>query len=95
MATKHETGIKVGTVVGNTSPQEFSFILKSFTAKLGDLVRVEMEIPAADGQGRKAVLVWGRIVELGRSNPFLPAEAGQELARISHRRKKAPASGGC
>lgn len=80
VATKYETGIKVGTVVGNTSPQEFSFILKSFTAKLGDLVRVEMEIPAADGQGRREVLVWGRIVELGRSNPFLPAEAGQELA---------------
>ncbi len=80
MVTKHETGFKVGTVVGNTSPQEFSFIVKSFTAKLGDLVRVEMEIPVAEGQGRKQVLVWGRIVELGRSNPFLPMEAGQELA---------------
>lgn len=80
MAKAHQTGIKVGTVVGNTSPQEFSFILKSFSAKLGDLVAVEMEVPSADGQGREKVLVWGRIVELGRFNPFLPTEAGQELA---------------
>jgi len=73
-------GLQIGTVVGNTSPQEFRFFLKSYAAKLGDLVSVDMEIPEAQGQGRKRVLVWGRIVELGRFNPFLPAEAGQELA---------------
>ncbi|MDE2925983.1 MAG: ATP-binding protein [Acidobacteriota bacterium] len=74
-------GIHIGTVVGNTSPQEFRFFLKSFTAKLGDLVAVRMEIPSADGKGKDPVLVWGRIVELGRFNPFLPVEAGQELAQ--------------
>ena len=73
-------GIHIGTVVGNTSPQEFRFFLRSYKAKLGDLVSVEMEIPSPDGQSRDPVLVWGRIVELGRFNPFLPAEAGQELA---------------
>lgn len=73
-------GVHIGTVVGNTSPQEFRFFLRSYAAKLGDLVSVEMEIPSADGTGKERVLVWGRIVELGRFNPFLPAEAGQELA---------------
>lgn len=73
-------GVHIGTVVGNTSPQEFRFFLKSYRAKLGDLVSVEMEIPSPDGRTTDPVLVWGRIVELGRFNPFLPAEAGQELA---------------
>jgi hypothetical protein len=71
----------IGTVVGNTSPQEFSFNMKRFTARLGDLVNVDVEIPTDDPSGRKQnVTVWGRITELQRFNPFLPAEAGNELA---------------
>ena len=72
--------INIGTVVGSTSPQEFKFYLKSFAAKLGDLVNVEIEIPSETGTGVQRVLVWGRITELERFNPFLPAEAGAELA---------------
>ncbi len=73
-------GRHIGTVVGNTSPQEFRFVLRSFAAKLGDLVTVQMQVPSGSGDDRQTVLVWGRIVELSRFNPFLPAEAGQELA---------------
>jgi DNA helicase HerA-like ATPase len=39
-----------------------------------------MVIPRGDGGESETVNVWGRIVELGRYNPFLPLEAGQELA---------------
>jgi hypothetical protein len=39
-----------------------------------------MDIPAAQENKSQRVSVWARIVELGRYNPFLPAEAGQELA---------------
>lgn len=73
-------GRHIGTVVGNTSPQEFRFFLRSFSAKLGDLVTVQMDVPTGGSDSRQTVLVWGRIVELSRFNPFLPAEAGQELA---------------
>lgn len=78
-------GLRTGTVVGNTSPQEYRFFLKSYAAKLGDLVYVEMDVPAPSGDERvtrptRKVAVWGRIVELGRFNPFLPTEAGVELA---------------
>jgi DNA helicase HerA-like ATPase len=73
-------GIHIGTVVGQTSPDEFRFFLRRFGAKLGDLVSVEMEVPTGQLEKRQRVIVWGRIVELSRSNPFLPAEAGQELA---------------
>ncbi len=74
-------GTEIGTVVGNTSPQEFTFYLKSLSAKLGDLVNVEVTIPG-NSQNEKCttVLVWGRITSLSRFNPFLPAEAGLELA---------------
>jgi hypothetical protein len=72
---------KIGNVVGNTSPQEYTFYLKSMAAKLGDLVCVEIEVPPdSSAIGKEKVLVWGRITELQRFNPFLPAEAGIELA---------------
>ena len=73
-------GIHIGTVVGNTSPHEFRFVLRSRSAKMGDLVAVSMDVPADSYDKFTNVTVWGRIVELDRYNPFLPVEAGQELA---------------
>jgi DNA helicase HerA-like ATPase len=73
-------GLHIGTVVGNTSPQEFRFVLRNRAAKMGDLVAVVMEIPGAAKERSDKAYVWGRIVELDRYNPFLPVEAGQELA---------------
>lgn len=84
-------GYHIGIVVGNTSPHEYRCFLRTLdasasdaretrSAKLGDLVSVEVETPGSDGVGSQNLLVWGRIVELSRFNPFLPAEAGQELA---------------
>ena len=72
--------VNIGTVVGSTSPSEFRFHLKRFTAKLGDLVTVEVDIPSEESVEKQRVLVWGRITELQRFNPFLPAEATVELA---------------
>jgi DNA helicase HerA-like ATPase len=73
-------GRHIGTVVGNTSPQEFRFVLKSRAAKMGDLVAVAMDVPSGPQDRLEKVWVWSRIVELDRYNPFLPVEAGQELA---------------
>lgn len=73
-------GIQIGTVVGNTTPQEFTFFMRSYAARLGDLVSVGMSVPSGKYGERQEVIVWGRIVELARFNPFLPAEAAQELA---------------
>ena len=41
----------IGTVVGNTSTGEYSFILRSLQAKLGDIVATRVEVP---GQRRRA-----------------------------------------
>ncbi|WP_367899213.1 DUF87 domain-containing protein [Leptospira sp. WS58.C1] len=81
---KQSHGPQIGTVIGNTSPQEYSFLLKSFSAKLGDIVVLEMEIPSekqtTEAYPRESILVWGRIVELERFNPFLPTESAKELS---------------
>jgi DNA helicase HerA-like ATPase len=72
-------GKHIGTVVGNTSPHEFRFVVRSRAAKMGDLVAVEMDV-GEPGTKSEKMIVWARIIELDRYNPFLPVEAGQELA---------------
>jgi DNA helicase HerA-like ATPase len=70
----------IGTVVGNTSTGGYTFILRSYQAKLGDIVATRVEIPAVSTGPRPIVTVWGRIIGIERFNPFFPAEAAQELA---------------
>lgn len=71
---------RIGTVVGNTSTGKYTFILRSFQAKLGDIVATRVEVPEAPGAAQRIVTVWGRIISIDRFNPFFPAEAAQELA---------------
>jgi DNA helicase HerA-like ATPase len=70
----------IGTVVGNASTSEFTFILKSFQSRVGDLVAVKMESPDEDRTGTQTIYVWGRVVSINRYNPFFPYEAAQELS---------------
>jgi len=76
-----QTGWKsIGTVVGNTSTGEFSFVLKSFKSRVGDLVAVKMDVPDETYSGTQEITVWGRITGISRYNPFFPYEAAQELS---------------
>lgn len=70
----------IGTVVGNTSTDKYKFILRSYMAKLGDIVATYLDVPDSSRLEKKRVIVWGRITHIGRFNPFFPAEAAQELA---------------
>lgn len=69
----------IGTVVGNASTGAYKFILRSFQAKLGDVVASRIDVPVSEGV-TKPTIVWGRIIGIDRFNPFFPAEAAQELA---------------
>jgi DNA helicase HerA-like ATPase len=71
---------RIGTVIGNTSTGEFTFILRSYQAKVGDIVATRGEVPLGREGERRVATIWGRIVSIGRFNPFFPAEAAQELA---------------
>lgn len=75
----------IGVVVGNTSTSSYSFILRSYQGKLGDIVATRTVVPGAGPAEQKEVTVWGRIVSIDRFNPFFPAEAAQELADQSIR----------
>lgn len=70
----------IGTVVGNASTSEFTFILKSFKSRVGDLVAVRMEVPDEAYAGTQTIYVWGRVTSISRYNPFFPYEAAQELS---------------
>lgn len=70
----------IGTVVGNTSTDEFTFVLRSMHAKLGDIVACRLSVPSDQASVASSVMVWGRITSITRFNPFFPAEAAQELA---------------
>ena len=70
----------VGTVVGNAGIAEFTFILKHFQAKVGDIVALRMEIPDGSYANQSFIYVWARITDIRRFNPFFPFEAAQEIA---------------
>jgi len=73
----------IGTMVGDASTAEFTFILRSFKSRVGDVVAVPMEVPNEDYSGRANIAAWGRITSIERYNPFFPYEAAQELANES------------
>ena len=71
---------QVGTVVGNAGTSEFTFILRHFQSRVGDIVALGMEVPDRAYQGQSRIYVWARITEIRRFNPFFPFEAAQEIA---------------
>ncbi len=70
----------VGTVVGNAGISEFTFILRQFQARVGDIVALSMDVPDGSFTDQTRIYVWARITDIRRFNPFFPFEAGQELA---------------
>lgn len=70
----------VGTVVGNAGTSEFTFILRQFQARVGDIVALAMAVPDGSYHGQNRIYVWARITDIRRFNPFFPFEAAQEIA---------------
>lgn len=70
----------VGTVVGNAGIGEFTFILRQFKARVGDIVTLGMDVPDDEYSGQRRIYVWARITDIHRFNPFFPFEAAQEIS---------------
>ncbi len=70
----------VGTVVGNAGTSEFTFILRQFQAKVGDVVALSMDVPDSAYGALQRIYVWARVMDIQRFNPFFPYEAAQEIA---------------
>src|SRR5262245_52401385 len=73
----------IGTIVGDASTAEFTFILRSFKSRVGDVVAVPMEVPNENYTAKRDIVAWARITSIDRFNPFFPYEAAQELAQES------------
>ncbi len=73
----------IGTIVGEASTAEFTFILRRFKSRVGDIVAVPMQIPNENYTGVHDIIAWGRVASIERFNPFFPLEAAQELASES------------
>ena len=71
---------KIGTVVGSAGTTEYTFILRQYHARVGDVIALRMEVPADDYESRPEIYVWARITAIRRFNPFFPLEAAQEIA---------------
>jgi hypothetical protein len=70
----------VGTVVGSAGTSEFTFILRQFQAKVGDVLALSMDVPDNAYASVKRIYVWSRVTDIQRFNPFFPYEAAQEIA---------------
>lgn len=70
----------IGTVVGNAGTSEFTFILRQFQARVGDIVALGMDVPGDSYDAQSRIYVWARITGIRRFNPFFPFEAAQEIA---------------
>ena len=68
----------IGTILGQASINDYTFYLKKFKAKKGDIIAAEAKLPTGEGKVID-VIVWGRIMEIISSNDFLPNEATKEL----------------
>jgi DNA helicase HerA-like ATPase len=75
----------IGTVVGETSTAEFTFVLQSYKSRVGDIVAVPMQVPSDDYSQRLDIIAWGRVTSIERYNPFFPYEAAQELTEQNMR----------
>ena len=54
----------IGTVVGNAGTSEFTFILRQYQARVGDIVALGMHIPDHDYGGHQEIYVWARITDI-------------------------------
>lgn len=77
---KPQAWSQIGTIVGHATTLEYTFILRSLQAKVGDVVATRLDVPVGPGGAKDEATVWGRVTSIESYNPFFPAEAAQELA---------------
>ena len=73
-----ESWTSIGTILGQPVIDSYTFYLKKYKAKKGDIIAAEAKLPTGEGKVID-VIVWGRINEIISSNDFLPNEATKEL----------------
>jgi hypothetical protein len=71
----------VGTLVGESTSQEFRLAIARGAVREQDLIAVDADLQGAAPEAEpQAVRVWAKVQRIERINPLFPAEAGHELA---------------
>ncbi|MCC7352822.1 MAG: ATP-binding protein [Anaerolineae bacterium] len=71
----------VGTLVGQSTSQEFRLAVAHETIREQDIIAVDAELRRPeDNTAPEKIRVWAKVQRIERLNPLFPAEAGHELA---------------
>lgn len=70
----------VGTIVGESTTQEFRMAVHPEATKEQDIVAVDSSLELAAEGTTNDIRVWAKVRNIERINPLFPAEAGHELA---------------
>lgn len=70
----------VGTLVGESTSQEFRLAVNHESIREQDIIAVDAEFRSPDGNAKEKARVWAKVKRIERINPLFPTEAGHELA---------------
>jgi len=70
----------VGTLVGESTSQEFRLAVNHESIREQDIIAVDAEFRSTDGGQKEKIRVWAKVKRIERINPLFPTEAGHELA---------------
>lgn len=70
----------VGTLVGESTSQEFRLAINHESIREQDIIAVDAEFRSPDKEEKEKVRIWAKVKSIERINPLFPTEAGHELA---------------
>ncbi len=78
---ERDAGCYVGTLIGESTSQEFRLAVAHETIREQDIIAVDAELrPVGQGETPEQIRVWAKVLRIERVNPLFPLEAGHELA---------------
>lgn len=71
----------VGTLVGESTSQEFRIAVHAGAVREQDIIAVDADLQQPGSQTPEAIRIWAKVQRIERLNPLFPVEAGHELAQ--------------
>ena len=71
----------VGTLVGESTSEEFRLAIHAGSVREQDIIAVDADLQKPDTNEMEKIRVWAKVQRIERINPLFPQEAGHELAQ--------------
>lgn len=81
MDQDRDTSAYVGTLVGESTSQEFRLAVHAGATREQDIIAVDADLERPDTGESELIRVWAKVQRIERLNPLFPSEAGHELAQ--------------